>query len=67
MVNTQRIKDRIKETGKSGKIVAKDMNIAQPTLSQKINNIRPMTVDEAKVLANVLMINREEFGDYFFV
>ncbi|MCD8030387.1 MAG: helix-turn-helix domain-containing protein [Bacteroides sp.] len=46
--------------------VAADMNIAQPTLSQKINNARPMDLEEAEKLQIILEIPDNEFKSYFF-
>lgn len=46
--------------------VAKELDIAQPTANQKINNIRPFDLDEAEKLANMLHIEAGDFGTYFF-
>lgn len=46
--------------------VAKAMNLAAPTISQKINGARSMSLKEAEKLSAILKIGREEFGDYFF-
>ena len=48
MVNTQKIKKRMKELGLSQKDVANTLNIAQATANQKINNVRPIGLDEAE-------------------
>lgn len=67
MVNTQLLKEKMKQEGKSTKCLASSLNIAAPTMSQKINNVRPMYLDEALVLVDVLHIDMSEFGAYFFV
>ena len=46
--------------------VARELNIAQPTANQKINNIRSFDLDEAEKLAALLKISNSEFGLYFF-
>ncbi len=48
------------------KDVANSLGIAQPTANQKINNIRPMDLDEAEKLSILLKIPPEEFTKYFF-
>lgn len=66
MVNSNKIKGRMKELEITQSDVAKALNIAQPTANQKINNIRPFDLEEANVLAKLLNISSEEFGVYFF-
>lgn len=66
MVNVNKIKARIVELGMSQGDVAEKMKLAQPTLSQKLNNIRPMDLNEAEKLSQILMIPAEKFCDYFF-
>lgn len=66
MINTKRIKGRMAEMGITQKDVAKRLGIAQPTANQKINNIRPMDLDEAEKLASLLEIDAGNFCDYFF-
>lgn len=48
------------------KDVAESLGLAQPTVNQKINNIRPMDLDEAEKLSDLLNISPEEFSVYFF-
>ncbi len=67
MVNTNKIKARIVELGINQQDVAKALGIAQPTLSQKINNIRPIDLNEALVLADFLKIEPAEYPIYFFL
>lgn len=66
MVNTLKLKARIMELGLIQKDVAKALNISASTVSQKINNVRPMYLKEADILADLLKINTTEFGEYFF-
>lgn len=66
MVNTLKLKARIVELGLTQKDVAKYLNIASSTASQKINNVRPMYLKEADLLADLLKINTIQFGEYFF-
>lgn len=66
MLNSNKIKGRLVELGLTQKDVADALNIAQPTASQKINNIRPMDLNEAERLAKLLKINESEFQLYFF-
>lgn len=66
MVNSRKIKGRLVELGLTQKDVAKKIGVAQPTLNQKINNIRPMDLREAEAIANLLEINPMEFTEYFF-
>jgi len=66
MPNAQLIKNRMREIGITQKEVAADLGIAAPTVSQKINGIRPMDLDEARKMAALLGIESGEFGEYFF-
>jgi len=66
MVNTNKIKGRMKELEITQADVAKCLDIAQPTANQKINNVRPFDLDEAEKLSALLGIESGEFGVYFF-
>lgn len=66
MVNTNKIKGRIVELGLTQADIARVLGVATPTVSQKINNIRGMTVQEAFIIARVLKIDDEDFREYFF-
>lgn len=66
MVNTNKIKGRMRELDITQAEVAKALNIAQPTANQKINNIRPFDLNEAEALAKMLNIDAGDFGTYFF-
>lgn len=66
MLNTNKIKGRMRELGLVQADVAKRLDLAEPTVNQKINRVRPMTLDEAQILAELLEIPDAEFGSYFF-
>lgn len=67
MVNTRRIKARMVELGLTQKDIAeKAWACALPTVSQKINGIRPIYLDEANSLAKVLGLSEKEYYEYFF-
>lgn len=66
MINTLKIKSRMVECGLTQKDVAKAIGIATPTVSQKLNNVRPMNLNEADILAKLLKINTGKYGEYFF-
>lgn len=66
MVNTLKIKARMIEHGLTQKDLAKALDIATPTMSQKLNNVRPMYLKEADILADILDIGTMQFGEYFF-
>lgn len=66
MINTNKIKGRMAEMQLTQKDVAVSLGLAQPTINQKINNIRPMDLNEAEKLSNLLNIPPEEFSSYFF-
>lgn len=66
MVNTNKVKGRLVELGLTQKDGADCIGVAQPTFSQKINNLRPMDLDEAEKLAGLLEIPVGEYGVYFF-
>lgn len=66
LINTNKIKGRMAEMQITQKDVAKTLGLAQPTVNQKINNIRPMDLDEAEKLSDLLNIKPEDFAVYFF-
>ena len=67
MVNTNKIKGRMAELGITQKDMAQSLSLAMPTISQKINNKRPMTLDEADKVADKLNIPDSDYATYFFV
>ena len=56
----------MREMGIVQKDVAVKLNIAPPTVSQKLSGVRPMDLEEAKMLAEMLNITDRDFGQYFF-
>lgn len=66
MINTNKIKGRMVELQLTQKDVARALNLAQPSVNQKINNIRPMDLGEAERLSELLNIPPNEFATYFF-
>lgn len=66
MVNTNKILGRMRELGVNQSQCSEAIGVAQPTYSQKINNVRPMDLDEAEKLASYLQIDDTDFGSYFF-
>ena len=66
MLNSEMIKARMKEKNVTQKDIAVILGIAAPTVSQKINGVRPMDLEEARRIAEKLDIVPSEFGRYFF-
>lgn len=66
MLNSNKIKGRIRELGKTQEGCAEKMNMAACTFNQKINNVRPMQLEEAEKLAEILEISAGDFSAYFF-
>jgi transcriptional regulator with XRE-family HTH domain len=66
MINTLKVKARMVEYGKTQKDIGQELGIAAATVSQKLNNVRPMDLDEAEKLCEILQIDAGQFGEYFF-
>lgn len=66
MINTNKIKGRMAELGITQKVLAKALKISPSTVSQKINNVRPMDLSEAEIMTEILKIQSDEFAEYFF-
>lgn len=66
MINSKKIKERAAELGIRQLDIAKALGIRQSTVNQKINNVRPMSLKEAEIMAEVLQIGNAEFALYFF-
>ena len=66
MVNSEKIKDRMKNLGITQRELANDLGLAQATTCQKINNVRSFTLEEAEKVAKKLCIDNESFAQYFF-
>lgn len=66
MVNSTAIKKRLQSRSMTQSDLAKELKIKPATMNQKINNIRPFSLNEVEITAHVLGISYEEFGEYFF-
>lgn len=66
MVNTNKIKGKMKELEITQLDVAKALSLSPPTVSQKLNNVRDFNLEEAEKLSDMLHIETGEFGAYFF-
>lgn len=65
MINTDKLKSRMSKLGITQVQLAEKLGIAAPTMCQKLNNIRPLSLEEAEILATELKIKDKEFGSYF--
>ena len=66
MINTNLLKRRMSEMRITQAELVEYLDIATPTMCQKINNIRPFSLEEANKVALKLRIKDKEFGEYFF-
>ncbi len=66
MLNVQKVKGRMAEMGLNQGDVAKALGVAQATANQKLNRVRPMSLEEANKLAKLLNLDDSQFGLYFF-
>lgn len=66
MLNVDKVRGRMAEMRLTQKDVATALGIAAPTVSQKLNRVRPMDLDEAEKLATLLKLEDSQFGEYFF-
>lgn len=66
MVNTKKIKARLVELGLTQDDLARKMGLATCTINQKLNNIRPLKLSEANMIAKILDIDDTDFKSYFF-
>lgn len=66
MLNIAKVRGRMAELKLSQKDVALALNIAAPTVSQKLNRVRPMDLDEAEKLAKLLRLKDNQFSEFFF-
>lgn len=66
MLNVNKVRGRMAELRITQKDVAAALGVATSTASQKLNRIRPMSLDEAEKLAVLLNLSNEAFGEYFF-
>lgn len=66
MLNVSKVRGRMAELNLTQKDVAKALDIAASTASQKLNRVRPLDLDEAEKLAKLLDLKNEQFAEYFF-
>lgn len=66
MVNTQMLRKKMKDAGVTQARLAEKLGLAKATVSQKMNNSRPMFLHEAEVISEELNISDAEFKVYFF-
>lgn len=66
MINSSLIKDRAKTLGVRQKDIADALGIKQSAANLKINNRRPMYLQEAEKIAEMLNISSDMFATYFF-
>ncbi len=66
MVNSLKLKSRLVEIGITQNELAKNLGLSAPTISQKINNLRPMNLEEAEKICEYLKIKDKDFSKYFF-
>lgn len=66
MINTNKLKGLMREKNITQADIAKCIGVAQATACQKLNNSRPMYVDEAEKICDLLGIDSGDFGIYFF-
>lgn len=66
MLNTLLLKERMRTLGISQRAIASELRLSQPVVSQKLRGFRPLYLHEAEALAELLKIEPEEFGTYFF-
>lgn len=68
MINTNFIRARMVLLGiKQKDLASKNIwNCAEPTVSQKLHGIRPISVSEANALAKVLKFNQKDYYKAFF-
>lgn len=67
-MNANKIRGRMAEMKLTQKDIAQKnvWNCALPTVSQKLNGIRPMSLDEANALAKLLRLDEKEYYEFFF-
>lgn len=66
MFNANKVRGKLAEMQLTQKDVAKVWNCSLPTVSQKLNGLRPLFLDEAVSLANLLDLTDQEKVDIFF-
>lgn len=65
MVDSKKIRARMVEMGLHNRDIAETWNCAMSTASQKLNGVRPISLDEANGLARLLKLSEAEY--YYFL
>jgi len=66
MVNFRKIKGRMVEMGLKQENIAEAWDCKIPTVCQKLNGVRPISLKEADTLGRLLQLSDEEYYKYFF-
>ena len=66
MINSEMLKNRAKELGVRQQDIADALGLKQSSLNLKLNNRRPMSLEEAEIIAEILGISDDMFASYFF-
>lgn len=68
MLNTKKIKARMVEMGLTQKDLAGSdcLNCSETSVSQKLNRIRPLTIEEADALGRKLQLSARQYYEIFF-
>lgn len=66
MINTNKLRGKIVESGFRLKDAAEYLGISTYTLGRKLRNQTRMTLEEADRLRRLLGISKKEAADYFF-
>ncbi len=68
MVNSKKLKAKLKERNLTQEEAARKMEINPATFNKKINNEEgdTLTVKEVEKLSEILGLNKEDLPDYFF-
>ena len=65
MVNSLKLKSRLRERDLTQEDLAKYLGLATSTTNQKINGVRPLDIYEAGKIAKFLDISDSEFCSFF--
>ncbi|WP_064580852.1 helix-turn-helix domain-containing protein [Streptobacillus moniliformis] len=64
-MNLEKIKKRIDEKGIKQKYIANLLGISENALSRKLNGKNMFTVEEIKIISNILRLNDREKIEFF--
>lgn len=66
MVDKKKIRARMIELGLKNKDIARAWHCAISTVSQKLNGVRPISLTEANILAELLSLSELEYYTFLF-